>query len=147
MKGKMKLLILLVISILLCMGCEEQKNTQSFQTTSQAQPVNMPIVLSYEGPIPLEQCEARNLQNNVIVIHSKYCKACAYAIPLLKEIESEKNIALAYIDISESHGKNAIAALNVQVIYTPTIIAGCNLYTEMRNKKEYEKIIDEFLKN
>lgn len=101
------------------------------------------ITIEKDTTIAQNLCEQRNLQDKVIVLHSKYCSACKIVIPYLQEIEQEKNKNFIYLDLSKQDDIDTLKS-EYKVIprYTPTVLIGCKAFVGAYSKQEYENFIE-----
>ncbi len=107
--------------------------------------INGIITIDKEGKLPDYVCRSIGIENDIIIIHSKYCGACKMALPYLKEIEDEKGLEFNYIDISTDEGRDMLNKMGLYPRYTPTVIIGCDVHIGAYSKEKYEKWIDELL--
>lgn len=103
------------------------------------------IVLNGEGTIQEELCIARNLDDKIIVLESKYCGACRIAIPRLEKIEEELGIEIIYLDLSEDSDAEKTREFGLSPRYTPTLLVGCDVYIGVQSEDDYRTIIENFL--
>lgn len=100
------------------------------------------VVIEGDAIIAQNLCEERNIQDKVIVIHSKYCSACEIVIPLLQEIEQETGKEFIYLDLSKQEDIDALK-YEYKIIpkYTPTVLIGCRAFVSIRTKEQYATAI------
>lgn len=103
------------------------------------------ILLDREGTIPCELCEERGLEDKIVVLESKYCGACKVAVPLMKEAGEEAGVEILFLDLSVKEESQKMEGFKILPSYTPTMVAGCNVYIGVKEKEEYKEIIGDFL--
>ena len=124
-----------VLLLILLAGCGQESPDTGFKT----------ITLDSETSIPAESCEQRGLSDKVIMLESEYCGHCKIAKPILKEIAQEKGMDFEFLDVSNKEERAAMEGYGVNIMYTPTLLAGCSVYIGSKSKEEYLQIIDKFI--
>jgi len=128
---------ILLLAIIIC-GCSPPQTEDQTPTGMET------ITLDSETSIPKEACQARGLENKIIMLESDYCGHCKTAEPILKEIEKEKQMSFEFLDVSSKQGQEFMKNKKINIKYTPTLIAGCTVYIGSKSKQEYAQIIDKF---
>ncbi len=132
------ILFSLLIITLFIVGCTNSTPSSGYKLDKGR------LVLDKEGTIPDNQCTQRNLNNQIIVLESKYCGACREALQKIKEVAKELNVQVTYLDLAEKTDLDKANQLGVMPYYTPTMVAGCKVYVGGKTKTEYTKIFKEF---
>jgi thiol-disulfide isomerase/thioredoxin len=94
-----------------------------------------------EKIIPFDECSRRGLDDQVVVLVSKYCSACKVVLPILKEIEQELNMEFLYFDLSDKDDVEKFDKFKIQAQWTPTVIIGCEVLIGGYSKEKYETVI------
>lgn len=79
--------------------------------------------------------------DKVIVIHSASCAHCRVVVPILRQIEQEKNLTFYYYDVSVKSDLEQVTDLNLAIENVPTVIIYGKVYIGERTKEEYEAAI------
>ena len=109
------------------------------------EPLLESFLLDKEQTIPFEECSRRGLENEVVVLESKYCSACKVVLPILKEIEKELNANFLYFDLSDKNDVEEFGKFKLQAQWTPTVIIGCEVFIGGYSKEEYKITIENLL--
>ena len=119
-------MLLLVIFVF---GCTQHNTTGAM------------IMIDKETTIPEDACLASGLQNKVVFIGSAYCGHCAQAEPKLEKIESELGKDFIFLDLSEEEDLAIAESLNLKVVYTPTVLVGCDVLLGDKSEEFYREKI------
>ena len=141
------LIISLFLLVLMLTGCgnKDFAGNNSTSGSSDFRVEDGFIVLNKEGRIPDNLCEERGLEDKIVVLESKYCGACKVAVPIMKEVEEELGADILFLDLSEKADNLRMNGFRVLPHYTPTMLAGCDVYIGVKSKEDYHKIISTFL--
>lgn len=85
----------------------------------------------------------QNIKDHITIIYSSSCPACEKAIPILNEIEKEKNLNFTYFNVLENPDAYIFKVILIKTI--PTIIIKkdnkCKMITGFKSKETYLKYI------
>ena len=126
-------LIVLILIIIFMGGLLIYSNLQTKQNQS----------LLEDGRIFDEKtCSMLKSYGDGIIIHQLGCPHCTIVIPILREIESEKNLTFSYYDLAiESDRKIVLEDMNLIPLGVPIFIYDCKVYVGQKTKEEYMEII------
>lgn len=130
---KLLKLVALFSLVFLIAACNPQTNGYTID--------NGVILLDKEGTIPSELCQERNLQDQIIVLESKYCHACETALPKMKDAAKELALNLVFLDLSEKADYSRVNQLKILPHYTPTLIVKCHVYIGDKSKEDYLAVL------
>ncbi|MGM5481241.1 MAG: thioredoxin family protein [Nanobdellota archaeon] len=95
------------------------------------------------GSFSKETCEAKSLNNKVLMIESKYCGHCQATKPEFKQALEETNMTAEYIDVSIKEEMEALKKEHkLQIQYTPTFVFGCDYYVGAKDKEGYVHLLE-----
>lgn len=145
MKTTTKLLFGILIGIILVYGCTPEPTIVDI--TNNITGVNKigPIFLEGEGTIPLELCKERGLNDEIIILESRYCGACRIVVPRLKEIGEELQEEFIFLDLSKKGDLRKMKEFKIIPMYTPTVLIGCDVYIGAYPKEKYKQPIEKLL--
>lgn len=109
----------------------------SIKTTTQ-------VVLDDGMILDQETCSrvAGVANTSIVVIHQLGCTHCARVVPILRELEQEKNENFAYYDLAiDSERKAVLEEMNILPKGVPVVIANCNVIVGERTKEQYEQLL------
>lgn len=79
---------------------------------------------------------------SIIVIHQLGCSHCAIVVPILREIEQEKNSTFAYYDLAiDAERKAVLDEMNILPKGVPVVIVNCTVIVGERTKEQYEQLL------
>ncbi len=132
-KGTIIGIIILALIIIFMGGLLIYSNLQTKQNQS----------LLEEGKIfSGTTCEMLKSYGDGIIIHQLGCPHCAVVIPILREIEQEKNLTFSYYDLAiESDRKIVLEDMNLLPLGVPIFIYDCKVYVGQRTKEGYLGLI------
>ena len=139
---KIQTLILLLLIIILSVFVSCSSND-----ISPADP-NAPdldsVRIQSDGSFTQEFCEAYGLEDKVIMIESKYCGHCQQTLPIFLQSCAQKNIEPIILDLSLSEDRAKMNSYNVEALYTPTFIFGCDYYVGAKDMPKYLSLLSKF---
>ena len=138
-----KYLIVGLILVILC-GCQKQSDEITGEVVKSTLEIEQ-VTLTEDGSFSLEECKKRELNNKVLMLESKYCGHCKAALPVFNEACNEKGIIPLILDVSEDEQRKQMEKFGLNIMYTPTLVFGCDYYIGARQKQEYLQILDKFL--
>ena len=123
------LFIFLVLFLISVASCQKQDNDQ--------------IKLDKDQKINEPTCSERNLNGKIIQFESKFCGHCATVKPILERLAQEKNIEIIFLDISKEEDRQIMESYKIEILFTPTLIANCNVVVGAKSKEFYENLLNE----
>jgi thiol-disulfide isomerase/thioredoxin len=135
---KIIMIIMLITMTILLIACSNQIDPKDNKSNLNTIPI---FTISEAGNFTLEDCQARGLENKVVMIESKYCGHCQVTKPIFEEACQEAGVTPEILDISENDQREKMLSYSVEVQYTPTFIINCNYYIGGMEKSEYENLI------
>ncbi len=139
MNSKLKYSLIVLILIIIAVSLFFILNTPAEPNASLSK-----ITITKEGEFSSEECSARNLEDKVNMLESRYCSACKSTLPTFKKVCSEKDISPQILDLSVSEDYEKANELGIQVAYTPTFIFGCKYYIGAKSEAQYNALLGEF---
>ena len=131
------LLSLIILASLVFTGCNSE--------TPNSDDPNAIVRLGGDGSFTVEQCEARDFTDKVIMLESKYCSHCQQTMPEFISACDEHNVTPIILDLSIANHGEQLESYNLEIIGTPTFIFGCEYIVGARNKETYSKKLDNFV--
>lgn len=105
------------------------------------------ITIENEGEINAEFCNVKGLEDRVIVFESRYCHNCKDAKPKLEAASKKLNKDFEFLDLADKEDFVRMQMMDIEVKYTPTILANCHVIIGSKSESEYKKEIGEALIN
>ncbi|MBT4858319.1 thioredoxin family protein [Candidatus Woesearchaeota archaeon] len=102
------------------------------------------IIIDSQGTFTQEQCTERNLQDKVIMIKSKYCGHCVETLPDFKKAASFHNLDPMIIETTKDEDLEILKSYNIDFVYTPTFIVGCDYFIGAKSFQGYDRIFEDF---
>ncbi len=102
-------------------------------------------LIKKDGHFDWEDCQARELQDKVIMLESSYCGHCKATLPVFKEVAEQKGVNPLILDLSVEEERQKMDDMRINVQYTPTFIFGCDYYTGAKSREDYEGLFDSFI--
>jgi len=132
------ILLIGLVAILSLTGCNhEPESTEN----------NSIIKISASGTFTEQECQERGFENKVIMFESKYCGHCKATLPDFQEACEEKGIVPEILDLSVTEELQKAESYNIEIMYTPTFIIGCDYYIGTTSKEEYLERLDSVQNN
>jgi thiol-disulfide isomerase/thioredoxin len=103
--------------------------------------VNGTIILSDGTVIPSDVCEAKGIENSVLVFHSPECPACRQTIPILQSIKNETGKDIEFLDVTSANDRQAAEKLGMMPDYIPAVVIKCRVYVGYRDKAEFLRLM------
>jgi len=103
------------------------------------------ITISSDGSFTTEECESRDLKNQVIMVESKYCSHCHETKPIFLAACETEGITPTILDLSKPQDMAQIESLMIDIQYTPTFILGCDYYIGEKSMQDYEINLNKFI--
>ncbi|MBT6869264.1 thioredoxin family protein [archaeon] len=127
--------VLVLLGLLLLFGC----NVGGAETLNSSN-IEM-ITITSSGNFSYEECINRNLEDQYLMLESKYCGHCQKSLPLFLEVCEELNLTCNVIDISEDIEKEKLDYYKINIMYTPTFVFDCNYYVGAMEKSEFLEVL------
>ncbi|MFQ6032692.1 MAG: hypothetical protein ACE5K2_07200, partial [Candidatus Zixiibacteriota bacterium] len=144
--------LILVVAVSLCTAPNDVPPTPMDNETNVTGPptntttlVEVPTVyVSESGDVSPEACAARGIDGKVLVMHQTGCPACARAVPLLEELETEfTGIEFEFLNLAEPEGRDRFQELDIVIYYVPVAIIDCHALVGAHPKDTYKAFIEE----
>ena len=105
-----------------------------------------PAEISLTAEVRITHCERRKIDGKIFFIVSKYCSHCKLALPVIKKVIGEMKLEKYFrvLDVSKPTDAKELEKHFVRVVFTPTLLAGCNVYIGGKTEGDYRKICKKF---
>ena len=95
------------------------------------------IKLLQEGAFTTDECDARGLTGQTIMLESPFCGYCKATKPDFIAAAEATNTTPKIIDIATKEGWTAMEGYGVMIQYTPTFIVNCHYYVGGKDLETY----------
>lgn len=120
-----------IVAVLAASGC----------TTNGGGGGNGTLILSDGTVIPQDVCEARGIENAVIVFHSPECPACIQTVPVLEQIENETGRDIEFLDVTSANDRQTMEKLRMMPDYIPAVVIKCRVYVGYKSKATFVELM------
>ena len=127
--------------IILMTGCTNQIKDQQ-ESLEEIRGDNDLFMISSNGNFSISDCADKGLNNEFIMLESKYCGHCKSTLPDFKEACVEKVINPIILDISNESQRSQMESYGINIQFTPTFIFDCNYYVGAKSSEEYLQLLD-----
>ena len=131
---------LVFLSVFFC--CQSSATREPDKIDKSAKPAE----ISLTAEVKITHCEKRKIDRKIFFIVSKYCSHCKLALPVIKKVIGEMKLDKYFrvLDVSQPADAKELEKHSVRVVFTPTLLAGCNAYIGGKTEDDFRKICKKF---
>ena len=98
--------------------------------------------------IKISNCTHKKLNDQIIVITSKYCPHCKELLNILKPLVTKNNLENKFktLDVINSKNLKELNDLNIEIYGVPVLIINCHAYVGLKQKNLYAQLVTKFKK-